>query len=135
MDRVEHPDGGRLDPPRQICRANESQSRRSDILARGRYVTQAERKDEYRGIIPTTPILILRFPDGDVEWRSTRGEMPVGAIVRARGVDWRVRAHVDHTVELEPVDSDGAAGPAGGPVTRPTPLGDRPLTFEILQEA
>lgn len=92
-------------------------------------------QEEYPGIIPTTPILILRFPDGDVEWRSTRGEMPVGAIVRARGVDWRVRAHVDHAVELEPVDSDGSAGPAGGPVTRPTPLGDTPLTFEILQEA
>jgi len=41
-----------------------------------------------------TPILLLRFPDGDVEYRSTRGELSVGAVIRSRGAKWRVREYV-----------------------------------------
>jgi hypothetical protein len=79
--------------------------------------------------------MILRFPDGDVEYRSTRGELPTGALVRARGTTWRVRSFTGRVALLEsaeqPVDGDGAAG---GPVVIPTPLGDQPLTLEILSE-
>ena len=35
--------------------------------------------------MPDTPIILLRFPDGDVEYRSTGGELPVGVLVRSRG--------------------------------------------------
>ena len=45
--------------------------------------------------IPTPPILILRFPDGAVEYRSTRGEVPIGTLVRSRGSLWRVRQHTE----------------------------------------
>ncbi|HEX2426407.1 MAG TPA: hypothetical protein VHI53_00670 [Gaiellaceae bacterium] len=79
--------------------------------------------------------MILRFPDGDVEYRSTRGELPTGALVRARGTTWRVRSFTGRVALLEsaeqPVDGDGAGG---GPVVIPTPLGDQPLTLEILSE-
>jgi hypothetical protein len=79
--------------------------------------------------------MILRFPDGDVEYRSTRGELPVGTLVRARGALWRVRSFSGRAALLEsaeqPVDGDGAVG---GPVVIPTPLGDQPLALEILSE-
>jgi hypothetical protein len=81
--------------------------------------------------------MILRFPDGDVEYRSARGEFPVGTLVRARGTLWRVRSFSGRAALLEsaeqPVDGDGNAA-AGGPVVIPTPLGDEPLTLEILSE-
>ena len=77
----------------------------------------------------------MRFPDGDVEYRSTRGELPVGTQVRSRGSVWRVREFSGSAAILEPVESEDLAGPAGGSVITPGPLGDKPLTFEILTEA
>jgi hypothetical protein len=80
--------------------------------------------------IPTTPILLLRFPDGDVEYRSTRGELPVGSLVRTRGTLWRVREYNGEAAYLEVAEAP--PGPAGGPVVIPDPLGDTPLTLEIV---
>jgi hypothetical protein len=83
--------------------------------------------------MPTTPILILRFPDGDVEHRSTRGELPVGALVRARGALWRIRSYQGDAAILEPdEDTEGAVG---GPVTLPNAFDDTPLTLEVLAVA
>lgn len=87
--------------------------------------------------MPDTPILILRFPDGDVEWRSTRGELPVGALVRSRGTTWRVRHYDGGTAFLEAAEDGGGAGGAGasaGPGVLPLTLGDEPLTVEVLVE-
>jgi hypothetical protein len=77
----------------------------------------------------------LRFPDGDVEYRSTRGELPVGTHVRSSGSVWRVREFSGSAAILEPVESDDLTGAAGGSAITPGPLGDQPLTFEILIEA
>jgi hypothetical protein len=95
---------------------------------------------EYAVCIPTTPILTLRFPDGDVEHRSTRGELPVGTLIRARGTLWRIRDFVGAAaiLELAEADQDGADGAHGastGPLVKPAPLGDMPLTFEVVPEA
>ena len=84
-----------------------------------------------------TPILTLRFPDGDVEHRSTRGELTLGAVIRARGALWRVREYLGQTVLLEPAEPlpvDGAPTPSA-PTVIPTGLGDDPLTVEILSAA
>jgi len=84
-----------------------------------------------------TPILLLRFPDGDVEYRSTRGELSVGAVIRSRGAMWRVREYVRDAALLEPADPpavDGAPTPRGLTVV-PTGLGEEPLTVEILTAA
>jgi len=81
--------------------------------------------------IPHTPILLLRFPDGDVEHRSTRGELPVGTIVRSRGTLWRITRFENDAAILEAAAVDGAPG---GPVVSPDPLGDTPLTLEIFSE-
>ena len=93
---------------------------------------------EYRVGIPTTPILLLRFPDGDVEYRTTRGELPIGALIRSRGTTWRVRRYEGGTAFLEAAeDGDGAggAGASAGPGVLPFTLGDEPLTVEVLAEA
>jgi len=89
--------------------------------------------------MPGTPILVLRFPDGDAEYRSTRAELPLGALVRARG-RWRVRSYEEGAavVELDaPSSQDAVGGAAAGPSfsALPTPLGDTPLTLEVLAEA
>ena len=85
--------------------------------------------------MPDTPILVLRFPDGDVEWRSTRGELPIGARVRARGCLWRIREYADSGAAiLESADVDGV-GTAGSPAVNPSPIGDEPLTVEVLAVA
>lgn len=89
--------------------------------------------EEYSVGIPTTPILLLRFPDGDVEYRSTRGELPVGAVIRSRGSMWRIQRYERTTAFLEPVDDPAGAPP--GPTLSPTGLGDEPLTVEILSAA
>jgi hypothetical protein len=81
--------------------------------------------------IPTTPILMLRFPDGDVEYRTTQGELPVWALVRARGALWRVQGYVKQAAVLASFDGDGAPGQ---PLVRPDPLGDTPLILEIMSE-
>jgi hypothetical protein len=83
------------------------------------------------GEIPTTPILILRFPDGDAEFRTTRGELPVGSRVRARGTLWRVQAFRNQAAILVPVDEDGATG---HPPVSPNTLGDMPLIVEMTSE-
>jgi len=84
--------------------------------------------------IPSTPILILRFPDGDVEYRSTRGELPVGTLIRARGTLWRVRRYDGDAAFLE--EAEPQPGSAGAPIVIPDPLGgDTPLTLEVLTEA
>ena len=93
-------------------------------------VTLAKAPCEYRGGIPTTPILLLRFPDGDVEWRSTRGELPIGTLIRARGTLWRVREFNGDAAYLE--EAEAQAGPVGGPPVIPDALGDTPLTVEML---
>jgi len=80
--------------------------------------------------MPGTPIALLRFPDGDVEWRSTRGELPVGVLVRSRGALWRVRAHERGAVILEEASLEDQA--SHGPVTTPTPIGDRPVLLETI---
>lgn len=90
----------------------------------------------YSRVIADTLILILRFPDGEVEHRSTPADLPIGALVRARGTLWRVQEHTDTgaavLAEAEPV-IDGAPP---GPVVVPDPLfGDNPLTLEVLVEA
>jgi hypothetical protein len=95
-------------------------------------VTSGLRKSEYRGGIPTTPILLLRFPDGDVEYRTTRGELPVGALVRARGATWRVRCYVADSAILDAAESP-SDGAAGGAIVVPDLLGDKPPTLEILR--
>ncbi len=84
------------------------------------------------GSIPSTPILILRFPDGDAEYRSTQGELPVGVLVRSRGTLWRVRAHQNGTAFLEPASPEDAA--IHGPVADPTPFGEQSITLETVVE-
>ena len=87
--------------------------------------------------IPTTPIHVLRFPDGDFEYRSTRGELPVGTLLRARGSLWRVRRFEGNSAFLESaeasVDVETHGGPSG-PLVIPDPLGDKPLTLEVIAE-
>jgi hypothetical protein len=107
------------------------------------------------GTALSTAILILRFPDGDIEHRTTQRELPIGALVRARGTTWRVKSYSHESAFLEPAearddgatgdgdgaagDGDGAAGDgdgaAGGPVVLSYPLGDKPLILEVLSEA
>jgi hypothetical protein len=84
--------------------------------------------------IPTTPVLILRFPDGDVEYRTTRGKLPVGSLVRARGTHWRVKAYKGESAILESDGTDGGDGAPGQPIVLPDPLGDTPLTVEVMSE-
>jgi hypothetical protein len=81
-------------------------------------------------------VLLLRFPDGDVEYRSAAAlaEIVEGSRVRARGTSWRVRSINGLTVTLEAVDTVAPDGASAGPVVIPDPLGDKPLTLEILAE-
>lgn len=88
----------------------------------------------YRVPIPTTPILILRFPDGDVEHRTTRGELPIGALIRARGTVWRVKEYRGQSAILESDGNDGGGTP-GQPTVLPDPLGDTPLIVEVMSAA
>jgi hypothetical protein len=83
--------------------------------------------------MPTTPILLIRFPDGDVEYRSIRGEFPIGALIRARGVLWRVMSYRGDAVIVEPADAplEGAPGSA---LIIPDALGDMPLKVDRLSE-
>ena len=62
-------------------------------------------------------VLLLRFPDGDVEYRSTLADIVEGTRVRARGTSWRVRSINGLTVTLEAVEADapdGASARTGG---------------------
>ena len=85
--------------------------------------------------MPDTPILILRFPDGDVQYQSTRGELPIGARIRARGTFWRVREYADSGAAiLEPFEVPGQGTP-GSRTVNPSPIGNEPMTVEVLAEA
>ncbi|HYI74166.1 MAG TPA: hypothetical protein VEW90_02765, partial [Gaiellaceae bacterium] len=82
--------------------------------------------------IPSTPITLLRFPDGESEWRSTRGELPIGALVRSRGALWRVRDHDGEAVLLEEASLEDQV--MHGPVVKASPLGDEPTLLETVIE-
>jgi hypothetical protein len=78
-------------------------------------------------------VLKLRFPDGDVELRWNTRELPVGVLVRSRGVLWRVSRYEDGTVILEPASPQDQG--QLGPVSKPTPLGhDESLLLETIIE-
>ena len=83
--------------------------------------------------MPDTRIVLLRFPDGDVEYRSSASEFPVGVLVRSRGALWRVRAHgANGAVILAEASPEDQA--SHGPVTKPTPIGDQPILLERIIE-
>jgi hypothetical protein len=82
--------------------------------------------------MPDTPIVILRFPDGEVEWRSANVQLPVGTLVRSRGALWRVRSSDDGTVVLDEASPDDQV--VHGPVMKPSPLGDESMLLETIIE-
>ena len=83
--------------------------------------------------MPDTQIILLRFPDGDVEYRSSGSELPVGVLVRSRGALWRVQAHTERgAVILAEASVEDQA--SHGPVTAPTPLGERQVLLETILE-
>ena len=82
--------------------------------------------------MPGTQIILLRFPDGDVEYRSSGSELPVGVLVRSRGALWRVRRSDGKTVILDEASIEDQA--SHGPVTAPTPIGERPVLLETILE-
>jgi hypothetical protein len=55
--------------------------------------------------------------------------------VRTRGTLWRVREFTDSGAAILEEAQQPVEGAAQGPVVIPDPLGDKPLTFEILAEA
>jgi len=79
-----------------------------------------------------TKIILLRFPDGDVEYRSSGSDLPIGVLVRSRGALWRVRAHERGAVILVEASLEDQA--SHGPVTAPTPLGERQVLLETILE-
>ncbi len=85
--------------------------------------------------MPGTPILILRFPDGDVEYRSTRDDLPIGAQIRARGCVWRIREFTDSGAAILESAEVSGVGTSGGRTVNPSPIGDEPLTIEVLVSA
>lgn len=82
--------------------------------------------------VQVTPIVILRFPDGEVEWRSASVELPVGTLVRSRGALWRVRSSDDGTVVLDEASPEDQV--MHGPVMKPSPLGDESILLETIIE-
>jgi hypothetical protein len=80
--------------------------------------------------MPETPILLLRFPDGDVEYRSTQAELPVGVLVRSRGTYWRIARYEGATAFLEPASAEDPL--QHGPEVKPSPLGDEPFLLETI---
>lgn len=112
-----------------------STSRRPPNVVRGlpRETTLRPSRGRYSGEI-TAPILLLRFPDGDVEYRSRLDDLAVGTRIRARGATWRVGALDGATVMLQSVETESPDGGTAGPLVLPDPLGDKPLTLEVLAE-
>jgi hypothetical protein len=82
--------------------------------------------------MPGTPIVVLRFPDGEVEWRTTPGELPVGTLVRARGALWRIFESDGRAVVLVEASHEDQA--KHGPAMKPSPLGDEPFLLETVIE-
>jgi hypothetical protein len=58
----------------------------------------------------------------------------VGTIIRSRGQLWRIARFENEAAILEAADKSRNDGAPGGAVTSPDPLGDTPLTVEILSE-
>ena len=85
--------------------------------------------------MPDTPILILRFPDGDVEWRTTREALPVGTKMRARGTLWRIREYSDGGAAILELFEVSGQGTPGSRTVNPSPIGDEPMTIEVLAAA
>lgn len=55
--------------------------------------------------------------------------------MRARGCLWRIREYADSGAAiLEPAEVSGV-GTSGGRAVNPTPIGDEPLTIEVLAAA
>ncbi len=79
-----------------------------------------------------TPLLRIRFPDGEVEIRWNTSELPIGVLVRSRGALWRVSQYSGGTAMLEPASLEDQA--SHGPVVRPTPLDERPILLETILE-
>ena len=75
-------------------------------------------------------ILRLRFPDGEVEIRWTDEELPVGVLVRSRGVVWVVKDTRNGSVFLEPAKSEVQA--QHGPVVKPDALGEDSVFLETI---
>ena len=56
-------------------------------------------------------------------------------MIRSRGRQWRIARFENEAAILEaPEEEPGNDGAPGGAVTSPDPLGDTPLTVEILSE-
>ena len=85
--------------------------------------------------MPGTPILILRFPDGDIEYRSTQDELPIGAQIRARGCLWRIREYTESGAAILEVVEVSGQGTPGSRTVNPSPIGDEPMTIEVLAAA
>jgi hypothetical protein len=83
--------------------------------------------------VPSTPIAKIRFPDGDVEYRTTRSALEVGARIRSRGVVWRVTGYDGSTVLVVRDESISVAPSIDQAL--PYPLGVEPPTIEILAVA
>jgi len=56
----------------------------------------------------------------------------VGTIIRSRGQLWRIARFENEAAILEAADEPSNDGAPGGAVTSSDPLGDTPLTVEIL---
>ena len=55
-------------------------------------------------------------------------------MIRSRGRQWRIARFENEAAILEAADESGNDGAPGGAVTSRDPLGDTPLTVEILSE-
>ena len=137
---IRYPDGGF-----EIVAGEQPPPRVGDTLRLlGRTWKVVRRKDTNRlltvEVEPTqttssssTPILTLRFPDGEVEHRTTESELPLGVLVRARGVLWRVAGYERSAVILELAGAEDRAR-HGPEATDPTALGKTPIQLETIIE-
>jgi hypothetical protein len=55
-------------------------------------------------------------------------------MIRSRGRQWRIARFENEAAILEAADESSNDGAPGGAVTSQDPLGDTPLTVEILSE-
>ena len=58
----------------------------------------------------------------------------MGTIIRSRGQLWRIARFENEAAILEAADGSTNDGAPGGAVTSQDPLGETPLTVEILSE-
>jgi hypothetical protein len=59
----------------------------------------------------------------------------VGTTIRSRGQLWRIARFENEAAILEAASESAIEGAPGGALTSLDPLGDTPLTVEILSEA